>query len=182
MPNKTNQNQTKILFFLHPFPVRKGGICYDLWTSQHDSSRADRESLPTTASLTAGSSPRLCCSLLLPKNAYDTRLPLFLSLHHPASASPPRKVRHPKGRCLVHLEGARRRRRAVTDRKPFTLISLCRTLAFLLRAVSPLMRSTYPALPSHLARPSLPPSPAGLQGFGRGSRFSEEAGRGYVRG
>lgn len=69
----------------------------------------------------------------------------------------------------------------MTDRKPFTLISLCRSLAFLLGAVSPLMRSTYPALPSHLARPSLSPSPAGLLGFGRGSCCWEEAGRGYVR-
>lgn len=69
----------------------------------------------------------------------------------------------------------------MVDRKPFTPISPCRSLAFLLGAVSPLMRSTYPALPSHLARPSLLLSPAGLQGFGPGSRCSEEAGRGYVR-
>lgn len=115
-----------------------------------------------------------------PKNACDARLPLFLSLHHPASAFPPRKVRRSEGRCFARLEGAQRRG-AVTDRKPFTLISLCRSLAFLLRAVSPLMRSTYPALPSHLARPNLPPSPAGLQGLSGGSRCLEEAGRGYVR-
>lgn len=115
-----------------------------------------------------------------PKTTGDMRFPLFLSLHHPASAFPPRKVRHSESRCLAHLEGAQRRG-AVTDRKPFTLISLCRSLAFLLGAVSPLMRSTYSALPSHLARPNLPPSPTGLQGLSRGSHCLEEAGGGYVR-
>lgn len=136
-------------------------------------------SLPP-ASLTAGSSPLALLFSSPPKNACDMRLPLFLSPYHPASTFPPRKVRHSEGRCLVCLEGARRHE-AVSGRKPFTLISLCRSLAFLLGAVSPLMRSTYPALPSHLARPSLPPSPAGLQEFSRGSRCLEEAGRGYVR-
>lgn len=120
----------------------------------------------------------LCRSLLLPKMPVTRGSLFFLSLHHPAF--PPRKVRRSEGRCLVRSEGARQRG-AVTDRKPFALISLCRSLAFLLGAVSPLMRSTYPALPSHLARPSLPPCPAGLQGFSPGSRCLEEAGRGYVR-
>lgn len=66
-------------------------------------------------------------------------------------------------RCLVHGAGAQLCR-PVTDRKPFTLISHYRSLALLLRAASPLIGSTYPALPSHLSRPCQRSLPLGHGG------------------
>lgn len=171
MPNQIKNH----LYFLHSFPVRKCEVCYALWILQCDSPRADREYLPTPVFLVAGSLPLALPFPSPPKNASDMSFPFFLSLHQPAS--PHWNVSCSEGRCS---EGAQQHR-AMRDRKPFTLISPCRSLAFLRGAVSPLMRSTYPALPSHLARPSLLPSPAGMLGFSRGSRCLEEAGRGYVR-
>lgn len=81
VPNETNQNQTKFPFFFC-IPFQLGKVRFAV-TYGHDSPRGGRESLPTPTSPLPVLPPWLCRSLFLSKNASDTRLPLFLSLHHP---------------------------------------------------------------------------------------------------